>query len=81
MEPLTSSRGFDYFEPFKTSYGHELRVYESSSVEPSIWLAVDATNNKNGNEPVELHAHMSLEEAERLRDQLTHLIDNHYSKS
>jgi hypothetical protein len=79
MEPLTSSRGFDYFEPFKTSYGHELRVYESSAVNPSLWLRIDAKNNTCGDYPGETSVHLRLHEAKLLRDQLSWLIDHHYN--
>ena len=81
MNVKLSTRGFKHLDEIKTSYGHVLRVYESSNVRGGIWLATDATKNTCGNDPVELHAHLLLDEAEELRDQFTYLIDNHYTKS
>ena len=78
-KPFKSTRGFSHFDPIVTSYGHEIRVYESSSASaPHIWLAVNGVDSTNGDEYTSLHANMTLAAARLLRDQLTHLIDNHY---
>lgn len=66
-----SSRGFMHMETVSGDYPDpwNVRVYESSAAEdPAIWLAMDAGN----------HAHLTLKQAEQLRDQLEFLINNHY---
>lgn len=71
MEHEVSSRGFKHMSTVEGTYPEpwDLRVYESSSaMAPHIWLAMSQGN----------HAHMTLEQAEQLRDQLDYLISNHY---
>jgi hypothetical protein len=63
-------------EPINPNRGGEVRVYESSAADgPHIWL-----NVKEPADPVlgEAHAHLTLEQAKLLRDQLDYLIGNHY---
>lgn len=87
MEVSRSERGFKHLRPIEMDYPKKttIRVYESSSVEPAIWLATaQGPYNLIAGEPLataedETHAHLTLEEAELLRDQLTWIIDNHWS--
>lgn len=68
-----SARGFKHMEPIVMDYPKPtvVRVYESSAaLEPAIWVAME--------QDAQCHAHLSLEEATLLRDQLTWLIENHY---
>lgn len=77
----TSARGFIQGTPIPSSYGGHIRAYESSAAShPHIWLHVECPvdlNNPAG-PTKDAIAHLRLEEATRLRDQLTHLIDNHH---
>jgi hypothetical protein len=80
-EGTLSSRGFRFMDPVPSDYGGEVRVSESSSaMGPHLWLRV--TYPVDLNEPegdmAEGVAHLKLDDAARLRDQLTTLIDHHY---
>ncbi len=80
--PTTSDRGFKTMPPVSTVWGgHDtgrVVVYESSAAEaPHLWLRVDATPGFGGTAET-VSAHLPLAEAEKLRDQLTWLIENHY---
>lgn len=74
-----SERGFKQMEPFTCTYGSHVRVYESSSAEsPHIWVNIDASPWHTEAKEGEGVAHLSLEQAALLRDQLNFLISNHY---
>ena len=73
-----SDRGFAFLDELTTSYGHIIQVSESSAVRPCIWLRIDGLDNTCGDHPVRLSCHIDVEDAEKLRDQLTWIIDNHY---
>ena len=76
-----SARGFLRMTPIPGSYGGEVRAYESSSASrPHVWLAVEVPmdlNNPDTSGSVEAIAHLTLENAARLRDQLSFLIQHH----
>lgn len=78
----TTDRGFKHYEPIETSYGHEIRVYESSAAtRPCIWLSVKLTEEESRNSgiaPCEANAHMTIEQAEMVRDAIDTAIKNHY---
>lgn len=81
MEPTITDRGFKHFDPIPSTYGGEVRVYESSAAShPHIWLDVKCPVdlNRPSGPSKEAVAHLRIEDAEILRDQLTHLIDHHY---
>lgn len=66
-----SDRGFKHMDAVEGDYPEpwSIRVYESSSANnPYIWIAMDEGT----------HGHLSLKQAEQLRDQLEFLINNHY---
>lgn len=73
-------RGFRYMDSFKTSYGHTLQIQESSSYDPSIWLRVDGAGNTCDDPESRLSVHLTLKQAEKLRNQLDYFINNHYSQ-
>lgn len=67
-------------EPITCAYGSEVKVYESSAASgPHIWLNVQTdVGVLTQQKPGEGTAHLTLEQAELLRDQLSHLISHHY---
>lgn len=79
-----TERGFQFGEPIHGSHldhrngievpaAQHVRIYESSAAfGPHIWVAV----TEPGRAPAAVH--LSLENARRVRDQLTYLLDNHY---
>lgn len=76
-----SNRGFKHFGPIPSRHGGSIRAYESSNADgPHIWLNTKCPVNLNNPEGEEMDAtaHLALEDATTLRDQLTDLIDNHY---
>lgn len=76
-----SSRGFKQMDPITTTRHETVRVYESSAAEePHVWLNVEIGPESpyTNEEPGKSHAHMTLAQAEQLRDQLDYLIHNHY---
>jgi len=79
--PTTTDRGFKRLDPIKSIDGRdEVQAYESSlATEPAIWVTAAGyvMPAERGNAPY-IAAHLSLENAVLLRDQLTYLIDNHY---
>lgn len=80
-QPDKSGRGFAHYNAVPGEYGGGVRVYESSAMSaPHIWLAATCPSNMNDptSPPVEAVVHLTLENAQIVRDQLTHLIENHY---
>jgi hypothetical protein len=72
-EPTISNRGFKHMDPVRNRNGGEVRVFESSNaILPCIWLSVTWMDMAEGS------AELTLVDAEKLRDQLTYLIENHY---
>lgn len=73
---VLSERGFVQGRPIPSAYGGAIKVCESSAAEaPHIWVMVHSPvdlNNPSGPEQ-EAVAHLTLENAIRLRDQLGHL--------
>lgn len=81
VEPTVTDRGFKHYAPAPSEYGGEVKVYESSAASgPHIWLSAVCPANLNdpSGASVEAVAHLTLDNATLLRDQLTHLIENHY---
>lgn len=85
MSFKTTDRGFKHYEPIKTDYGHEIRVYESSAAtRPCIWLSVELTEEEShgsGIAPCEARAHMTIEQAEMVRNAIDAAIKDHYQLS
>ncbi len=80
-QPTVTGRGFQRHAPVPSEYGGHVEVYESSAASgPHIWLNVECPANLN--DPAgafkEAVAHLTLDNATLLRDQLTQLIENHY---
>lgn len=81
VEATTTDRGFDHMPPIPSSYGGEVRAYESSNASgPHIWL--NATVPVNLNQPngptLEASLHLTAENAWRLAEQLMVLVRDHY---
>lgn len=73
-EPTPSNdRGFLTYAggPIRTSYGHEVRVQESSSAEgPHVWLFIGDSPTTSSH-----HPHLDLEQAVALRAALDQFIE------
>jgi len=76
-----SERGFAHWEPTDTSYGAQVRIYESSAaLSPHIWMRIDQPspedNPMGGNlKEASAVAHMTLDQAREIRDTLIEAID------
>ncbi len=81
---VVTDRGFVQFEPVDSTYGGQIRVYESSAaLGPHIWIDIkspaklqEVTGPPDG--MTAGTAHLTLEGATKIRDQLTWIIENHY---
>lgn len=77
-----SERGFKHLEPIETTRHETVRVYESSAaMEPHIWLRITVELAPDGYSYVDPgvgHAHLTLDQAKQLQDQLAYLIEHHY---
>lgn len=81
LEPIISERGFKRLPSIPSSYGGEITVYESSNaMGPHVWVRFVTPVNLNDPQGVteEGIAHLPLDEAAKLRDQLDYLITHHY---
>lgn len=78
-----SYRGFARLPPIPSAYGGDASVYESSAVEPHVWLKVQCPSDLNdpASEPVEAVAHLTLENALRVAQQLHWMVLRHHSKN
>jgi hypothetical protein len=88
--PRITNRGFKHLPGLPSTYvGGQVRLYESSAaLEPCMWILVrdrvDLSRPvrpmrvEGGLSVVETTAHLSLETAKKLRDQLDYLITHHY---
>lgn len=78
----TTDRGFDHLPPIPSTYGGHVTAYESSGASDSyLWLKVrdeSGSSSRHGTEPTEAHAHLLVEDALRLADQLVRLVADHY---
>lgn len=73
LEPIWDDRGFKHMPKISDPNGGTVRVAESSAAwAPRIWLSLEPCGLDRAT------VHLSLEDAERLRDQLDYLIRNHY---
>lgn len=71
-DPVETQRGFLIYGggPVQTSYGHEIRVQESSAAEgPHVWLFIGESTTVQAMDP-----HLSLVEAIEIRDRLDQFI-------
>lgn len=83
LEVEVTSRGFKHTAPVPSEYGGYVKVYESSAASgPHLWLSVTCPSDLNdpGSEPIEAIAHLKLESAENLVEQIDHLITCHYQR-
>lgn len=74
LQMSTSERGFKRLPALPASYpGSKVAVYESSAARaPHLWVLVEDTDGS------EAHAHLTLDTALKLVQQVIHLINNHY---
>lgn len=87
-EPTISNRGFKHMDPVRNRNGGEVRVFESSNAMlPCVRLSVtcpasfERVMHADGGLPMDMaegSAELTLVDAEKLRDQLTYLIENHH---
>jgi hypothetical protein len=76
-----SDRGFRHFDEIPSKCGGGVRTYESSAASgPHVWVSIECPEDLNRPLGVftQAVAHLTLDDATRLRDQLTWLIENHY---
>jgi len=77
-----TGRGFKCSEPIVGQYNQEISIFESSTAfTTAIWVRVADRadlNNMDGPNDVEAMCLLKHEDAIRLRDQLTWLLDNHH---
>ena len=78
-----SPRGFMQYPPVRCTYLSDVTVSESSAAsEPHVWLTVSELDDLNNRDPDgprhDANAHLTFEQAEQIRDQLTSVMFNHY---
>jgi hypothetical protein len=74
-----TERGFVHWSPVPTTYGHEVRVYESSAAEQAcMWLTVGpgTTDDRDG----ERCAHLTYEQALQVHARVGAWLDLHRSE-
>lgn len=83
LEVETTDRGFKHMTRILSEYGGYVKVYESSAASgPHLWLSVTCPSDLNNpdSEPIEAIAHLTLESAEKLVEQIDWLVTNHYQR-
>lgn len=76
-----SDRGFDRLPPVPSRHGGEVQVYESSAASgPHLWLSVQTPVDLNDPEGpvVDAVAHLTVEDALKLAEQIQQLAAGHY---
>jgi hypothetical protein len=68
-----SDRGFVHWTPVPTTYGHEVKVYESSAATdpPCMWLAVE-------NDDEDQCAHMTYEQVQHVYARIGAWLQRHH---
>jgi hypothetical protein len=75
-EPQITARGFRFFDPIPTTHANAIRAYESGAEDtPCLWVSIEDPEQPDHKDA---HAHLTLESAALLRDQLTYLIEHRY---
>lgn len=70
-----NQRGFIQGEQFPTTYHGGVRVQQSSSVAPSIWVFSEKAYSNNPETDPSPVLHLRLNEAKELRDRLSAIIE------
>lgn len=81
LRPVTTDRGFKHFPPIRSTHGGQVSAYESSAASgPHLWLRIEQPRDLNdpNSEQFDATAHLTLNAASQLRDQLDALIAGHY---
>lgn len=77
----TSERGFKHYEPIASTYGDQVRVYESSAADsPHLWVALDSSRSQLANADAAPAAHLDVEAVEALIATLQVGLANHYQR-
>lgn len=81
LEVTKTDRGFKHMPALPSRYGGTIRTYESSSAEvPSIWVTIECPVDLN--DPTgptkEAVAHLEVDAAWLLAEQLRYLVEHHY---
>ncbi len=89
-EFTTSDRGLKHYKPIEDTYGATVSVYESSAASaPHIWVSIDGKCHLSSSPTTHVgvshgiasgaaFAHLTLEDAEALREALGAAIQGHY---
>jgi hypothetical protein len=78
QEPTYSDRGFAFFEPTLTDYGATIQISESSAASgPHLWLRTEQPPPEypGALKEASTSAHMTLKQAEEIRDKLDAAIE------
>lgn len=82
LTPNITGRGFKHMPAVEADPGETVRAYESSAAfrGPHVWLSITSPANRNepGGVAVQAFAHMHIDKARELAEQLLFLCDNHY---
>jgi len=81
LVPVQSARGFAHLPTIRGTSGEHVRAYESSAADsPHIWLSISspANRNKPDEDLIEAVAHLPVDEARKVAEQILQLCDNHY---
>lgn len=81
LKPSRTSRGFIHMPPIPSDYGGHVRAYESSNAKGMyVWVAIDCPVNFNepDGEQIQAHAHLELDDALKLAEQIQFLAEHHY---
>jgi len=81
LTPIRSDRGFVHLPEIHGTNGESVWVYESSAASgPNIWLKVTspADRNRPDGPVVDAVAHLSIDEARKVAEQIIMVCDNHY---
>ena len=71
-----SERGFVHWTPVPTTYGHEVKVYESSAAEQAcMWLAISP--KLHGQDCGEQCAHLTYEQALEVHGRIGAWLERH----
>ena len=77
---IPSDRGFKYWDPIATDYGHNVVIYESSAAnEPYLWLGIDKTGRSQIEDLSRIH--LTFEQAEQIISTLRAAMAIHYQGS
>lgn len=76
----TTGRGFDHLPEIPATYGGTVKTYESSAaMEPCLWIKIfEPDNMEPSKPPAEAYAHLTVDNAVKLAEQILYLAKHHY---